>query len=44
MRTANAAHAASWGGRTCWYFCCAGCKQKFLADPMHNAPAEQAAP
>ena len=32
VRTQNAAHTASWGGRT-WYFCCAGCKTKFLAEP-----------
>lgn len=41
VRTQNAAHTASWGGRT-WYFCCAGCKTKFLAEPARYD--EQAAP
>ncbi len=43
VRTANATHVASWGGRS-WYFCCAGCKQEFLANPTRHAPSEQAVP
>jgi xanthine dehydrogenase accessory factor len=42
VRTANATHLATWGGRT-WYFCGAGCKQRFLADPERHASAEQVA-
>jgi xanthine dehydrogenase accessory factor len=29
---ATAKHVAEWSGRT-WYFCCGGCKTKFLATP-----------
>lgn len=29
---ATAKHVAEWGGRS-WYFCCGGCKTKFLAQP-----------
>lgn len=29
---AKAVHVGTWDDRT-WYFCCAGCKQKFLANP-----------
>ena len=43
VRTANAAHVTSWCGRT-WYFCCAGCKQQFLANPTRYAASEQALP
>ena len=40
VRTQDAVHTASWAGRT-WYFCCAGCKTKFLAEPTRYG--EQAA-
>ncbi len=32
VSTARAVHIGTWDDRT-WYFCCAGCKQKFLANP-----------
>jgi xanthine dehydrogenase accessory factor len=33
---AKARHTAEHGGRT-WYFCCGGCREKFLADPGRYA-------
>jgi len=35
---AGARHAADAGGRR-YYFCCAGCRERFLADPARYAPA-----
>ena len=35
---AGARHTAEAGGRT-WYFCCAGCRTKFLAEPERYASA-----
>ena len=35
-------HRAEHGGRT-WYFCCAGCRGKFLADPARFAEAAKPA-
>lgn len=35
---ANAKHTAEYGGST-WYFCCDGCRQKFLANPAKYAEA-----
>jgi len=34
---ATAKHVAEWNGRT-WYFCCGGCRTRFLADPTSYAP------
>jgi len=34
----TARHVGTWDQRT-WYFCCAGCKSRFLADPAKYAPA-----
>jgi Cu+-exporting ATPase len=33
---AKTAHRAEYGGRS-WYFCCAGCRSKFLAEPSRFA-------
>jgi xanthine dehydrogenase accessory factor len=33
---ASARHTSEYGGRT-WYFCCAGCKRQFDADPAQYA-------
>jgi Cu+-exporting ATPase len=33
---AKTAHRAEYGGRS-WYFCCAGCRSKFLAEPARFA-------
>ena len=38
VTVAGARHTADAGGRT-WYFCCAGCRTKFLADPQRYARA-----
>jgi xanthine dehydrogenase accessory factor len=35
---AGARHTSEYGGRT-WYFCCAGCKRRFEADPAQYAAA-----
>jgi xanthine dehydrogenase accessory factor len=35
---AGARHTSDYGGQT-WYFCCAGCKRKFDADPAQYAAA-----
>ncbi len=35
---ATARHVGEWDGRA-WYFCCAGCKTRFLADPTRYASA-----
>jgi xanthine dehydrogenase accessory factor len=35
---ATARHVATWDDRS-WYFCCAGCKTKFLAEPTRYVPA-----
>ena len=40
---ATAKHRAEHEGRT-WYFCCAGCRAKFEADPARYAEAADAAP
>jgi len=40
---ATARHKSEHGGRT-WYFCCAGCKAKFEADPGRYAEAGGAGP
>jgi len=42
MRVAmgSARHTADHGGKT-WYFCCGGCREKFLAAP-ERFPAPQA--
>jgi xanthine dehydrogenase accessory factor len=43
VTVATAKHVGEWDGRT-WYFCCGGCKTKFLADPTkYIAAAEGAA-
>jgi len=39
---AKSPHRAEHGGRT-WYFCCAGCRSKFLVDPARFAEAEKPA-
>lgn len=39
---ATAKHRAEHDGRT-WYFCCAGCRAKFEADPARHAEAADAA-
>src|SRR5581483_3074630 len=38
VTVAGARHTAEAGGAT-WYFCCAGCRAKFLADPQRYARA-----
>lgn len=38
----GARHTAEHGGRT-WYFCCGGCRQRFLAEPEKYAAAGGAA-
>jgi xanthine dehydrogenase accessory factor len=35
---AGARHTSEYGGKT-WYFCCAGCKRQFEADPAQYAAA-----
>jgi len=35
---ATARHIGTWDHRL-WYFCCAGCKTKFLADPTRYVAA-----
>ncbi len=37
----GAKHVAEAGGKS-WYFCCAGCRTKFLADPSRYAKAREA--
>ena len=32
VAVASAKHTAEVGGRT-WYFCCGGCREKFVASP-----------
>ncbi len=39
---AGARHTAEHAGRT-WYFCCGGCRERFLADPERYASLEGAA-
>jgi xanthine dehydrogenase accessory factor len=39
---ATARHTAEHAGRT-WYFCCGGCRERFLADPARYAAAGGAA-
>jgi xanthine dehydrogenase accessory factor len=39
---ATARHTAEHAGRT-WYFCCGGCRERFLADPERYAAARGAA-
>lgn len=39
---ANARHTAEHAGRT-WYFCCGGCRERFLASPDRYAAQEGAA-
>jgi xanthine dehydrogenase accessory factor len=39
---ANARHTAEHAGRT-WYFCCGGCRERFLASPESYIPQEGAA-
>src|SRR5262245_13307182 len=41
VSTASAAHRAEFGGRT-WYFCCAGCRERFLQEPARWAGAPEA--
>jgi xanthine dehydrogenase accessory factor len=36
VEIASARHTAEHGGRT-WYFCCGGCRERFLADPEKYA-------
>jgi xanthine dehydrogenase accessory factor len=36
VEIATARHTAEYAGRT-WYFCCGGCRQKFLAEPERFA-------
>jgi xanthine dehydrogenase accessory factor len=38
---AGAKHVGEWNGQS-WYFCCGGCKTKFLADPTKYQLAEVA--
>ncbi len=38
VEVSGARHRAEVGGRT-WYFCCGGCREKFLAAPARFAPA-----
>ncbi|HEY6865095.1 MAG TPA: XdhC family protein [Burkholderiales bacterium] len=38
VTVAGARHTVEAGGTT-WYFCCAGCRAKFLADPQRHARA-----
>ncbi len=42
VEIAGARHTAEHGGRT-WYFCCGGCRQRFLAEPEKYATAGGAA-
>lgn len=42
VEIATARHTAEHAGRT-WYFCCGGCRAKFLAEPERYAAAEGAA-
>jgi xanthine dehydrogenase accessory factor len=39
---ATAKHVGEWDGRS-WYFCCGGCKTKFLADPTKYIAAVEGA-
>jgi Cu+-exporting ATPase len=39
---ATARHTAEHAGRT-WYFCCGGCRERFLASPEKYAAAGGAA-
>jgi Cu+-exporting ATPase len=39
---AGARHTAEHAGRT-WYFCCGGCRERFLASPERYAAQEGAA-
>jgi len=38
VAVSGARHRAEVGGRT-WYFCCGGCREKFLASPARFTPA-----
>jgi len=38
VAVAGARHTAEVAGRT-WYFCCGGCREKFLAEPGRYANA-----
>ncbi len=38
VEIAGARHTAEHAGTT-WYFCCGGCRERFLADPARYAPA-----
>ena len=40
VEVAGARHTAEHAGRT-WYFCCGGCRERFLADPGRHASAAQ---
>jgi xanthine dehydrogenase accessory factor len=42
VEVANARHTAEHAGRT-WYFCCGGCRARFLADPERYTAAGSAA-
>jgi Cu+-exporting ATPase len=41
VAVATARHTASHGGRT-YYFCCGGCRERFLANPESYAAAVEA--
>lgn len=41
VEVAGARHTAEHGGRT-WYFCCGGCRQRFLAEPERYVSAGSA--
>ncbi len=43
VEIAGARHTAEHGGTT-WYFCCGGCRERFLADPARYASAGKGAP
>ena len=38
VATATAGHQAEFGGRT-YYFCCGGCRERFLKEPARYAGA-----
>ncbi len=42
VEIATAQHLADYGGRT-WYFCCGGCRSRFLVEPERYAAAGSAA-
>jgi Cu+-exporting ATPase len=41
VTVATARHTARHGGRT-WYFCCAGCRERFLGNPESYTAAVEA--